>query len=150
MADEASETSGWGEIPHGTFCWTEIASSNTEKCKAFYTNVFGWKFQESKAATDGFAYHEYSTGGDQPAGGLYEITPEMCGPGQPLPPPHFMTYIGVDDVDESAKLAVELGGTVIMEPSEIPNTGRFAVIKDPTGAVFSTFKMVQGGHHGGV
>ncbi len=149
MADDASEMAGWGNIPHGTFCWTEIASTDAEQCKAFYNNVFGWKFKDSKAVTDGFAYHEYSTpGSDYPAGGLYEITPEMCAPGQPLPPPHFMTYVGVDDVDENAKLAVELGGKVIKEPDDIPNTGRFAIIQDPTGAVFSTFKMAKGGHNG--
>jgi predicted enzyme related to lactoylglutathione lyase len=104
MAQEASEMAGYAGPKPGTFCWTEIASSDAEKAKAFYTEVFGWKFQDSKAATDGFAYHEYSTGAEYPAGGLYEITPEMC-PEGPLPPPHFMTYIAVDDVDENAKLA---------------------------------------------
>jgi len=149
MAEQASEMAEWGGIPHGSFCWTEIASSDAEKCKAFYTNVFGWKFQDSEAVTDGFAYHEYMTpGGDYPAGGLYELSAEMCAPGQPVPPPHFMTYIGVDDVDENAKRAVELGGKVMHGPADIPNTGRFAVIQDPTGAVFSIFKMAEGGHNG--
>jgi hypothetical protein len=145
MAQEASEMAGYAGPQHGTFCWTEIASSDAEKAKAFYTEVFGWKFQDSKAATDGFAYHEYYTGDEYPTGGLYEITPEMC-PEGPLPPPHFMTYIAVDDVDENAKLATELGGTIIKEPSDIPNTGRFAIIQDPTGAVFATFKMQEGQH----
>ncbi|MBK8467059.1 MAG: VOC family protein [Chloracidobacterium sp.] len=147
MAEQASEMAEWGGIPHGTFCWTEIAGNDAEKCKAFYTNVFGWKFQDSKAV-DGFAYHEYSTGGDYPAGGLYEIIPEMCAPGQPVPPPHFMTYVGVDDVDENAKLAVELGATIINGPLDVPNVGRMCIIQDPTGAIFSTFKMAEGGHNG--
>lgn len=148
MAEQASEMAEWGGIPHGSFCWTEIASSDAEKCKAFYTNVFGWKFQDSKAATDGFAYHEYTTGGEYPAGGLYELTPGMFGEGVPIPPPHFMTYVAVDDVDENAKLVVELGGTVVREPDDIPNTGRFAILQDPTGAMFCTFKMAEGGHNG--
>ena len=59
-----------------------------------------------------------------------------------------MTYIAVDDVDENAKRAVELGGTVIKAPDDIPNTGRFAIIADPTGAMFSIFKMAEGGHNG--
>lgn len=145
MAQEASEMAGFAGPQPGTFCWTEIASSDAEKCKAFYANVFGWKFQDSNASTDGFAYHEYSTPGeDYPAGGLYAITSEMFPGG--APPPHFLSYIAVDDVDENAKKAVELGGTVIKEPSDIPNTGRFAIIQDPTGAMFATFKM--GGHNG--
>ncbi len=145
MSQEASEMAGYAGPGHGEFCWTEIASTDSAKCMEFYTNVFGWTFKVSDATDGGFAYNEYSTGGDYPAGGLYQITPEMCAPGEPLPPPHFMTYIAVDDVDENAKRAVELGGKVIKEPSDIPNTGRFAIIADPTGAMFATFKMAHGG-----
>jgi hypothetical protein len=141
MSQEASEMAAFAGPGHGDFCWTEIASNDADQAKAFYTNVFGWIFQDSNASTDGFAYHEFSTGGGYPAGGLYQITPEMCPEGEAPPPPHFLTYIAVDDVDENAKLAVELGGKVIKEPMDIPNTGRFAIIADPSGAMFSTFKM---------
>jgi uncharacterized protein len=141
MSQEASEMAAQAGPGHGEFCWTEIASTDAAKCKEFYTNVFGWKFQESNVSDGAFAYHEFSTGGEFHAGGLYEITPEMCGEGEQLPPPHFMTYIGVDDVDEYARQAAELGGTIIREPMDIPNTGRFAMIADPTGAMFSIFKM---------
>jgi uncharacterized protein len=136
MAQEASQMAG---PQTGSFCWTEIASSDAEKCKAFYSNVFGWKFKESKATEGAFTYHEFYTDGDYPSGGLYEISREMFGEGEP--PPHFLTYVAVDDVDENAKLAVELGGTIIKEPMDIPNTGRFAIIQDPTGAMIATFKM---------
>ena len=139
MSQEASEMAAFAGPGHGDFCWTEIASNDADQAKSFYTNVFGWKFQDSDASTDGFAYHEFSTGGDYPAGGLYQITPEMFPAG--MPPPHFLAYIAVNDVDESAKMAVELGGKVIKEPMEIPNTGRFAIIADPSGAMFATFKM---------
>lgn len=150
MSDQPQEAAGFAGPSHGEFCWTEIASNDAVKCMDFYKNVFGWTFNVSQA-TGGFAYHEYSTGGGYPAGGVYEITPEMCPDGAPLPPPHFMTYIAVDSVDESAKLAAELGGTVIKEPDNIPNTGRFAIIVDPTGAMFSLFTMDEtagGDHHG--
>ena len=148
MAQEASEKAEFAGLRHGSFCWTEIASSDAEKCKEFYSNVFGWKFQGSNAATDGFAYHEFMAGSaDYPAGGLYELSAGLCGDG-PLPPPHFMTYIAVDDVDASAEKAQSLGGTVLKAPDEIPNVGRFAIIQDPSGAVFATFKMAAGGHHG--
>ncbi len=147
MSEEGA-AEGFAGPSHGSFCWTEIATSDAKKCMDFYTNVFGWKFQMNEAVSDGFAYNEYSTGGDYPAGGLYELTPGMFGEGVPLPPPHFMTYIAVDDVDENAKLVTELGGTVVKEPDDIPNTGRFAILQDPTGAMFCTFKMAEGGHNG--
>ena len=147
MAQEASEKAESTGLRHGSFCWTEIASSDAEKCKEFYLNVFGWKFKDSDA-TDGFAYHEFKTGNSEyPAGGLYQPSAEMFPDGN-VPPPHFMTYVAVDDVDTNAKQARELGGTVLREPSDIPNVGRFAIIQDPSGAVFATFKMAEGGHHG--
>ncbi len=141
MAQEASEMAGFAGPKAGTFCWTEIASTNAAACKDFYSNVFGWKFQDSEAVTDGFAYHEFSTGTDYPAGGLYEISHAICGEGE-LPPPHHLNYVAVDDVDASAKLAAELGGTIIKGPMDIPNTGRFAIIRDPTGGIIATFKMI--------
>lgn len=150
MSEEIQEAGGYAGPGHGEFCWTEIASNDAAKCMEFYSNVFGWKFTVSQA-TDGFAYHEYTTGGGYPTGGLYQITPEMCPDGETLPPPHFMTYIAVDSVDESATLAAELGGTIIKAPDNIPNTGRFAIIADPTGAMFSLFTMdatASGGQHG--
>ena len=132
----------------GSFCWTEIASNDAAKCKEFYSNVFGWNFKSDQHDGSPFVYHEFSLGGGYPAGGLYELSAEMCVEGGVLPPPHFMSYIAVDDVDASASDAKELGGKVISEPMDIPNVGRFAIIEDPTGAKFSVFKMKEGGHHG--
>jgi hypothetical protein len=48
-----------------------------------------------------------------------------------------MTYFGVDDCDAVAALAAELGGEVSVEPYDVPQIGRTAVIGDPHGAVFS-------------
>lgn len=129
--------------PHGSFCWTEIASSDSRACIEFYTNVFGWKFQESQSGSPGMEYTEYSTGDPYPAGGLYQIDPQFFG--GHAPPPHIMNYVAVDNVDASAERAVELGGTIINGPMDIPNVGRMAIIKDPTGATLSLFAMGGGG-----
>ncbi|MEP6850906.1 MAG: VOC family protein [Acidobacteriota bacterium] len=142
MAEAASEMVGQHVPKHGEFVWTEIASNDAEKCKAFYTAVFGWKFKESTSASDseggGMKYDEFSTVSDHPAGGLYQIDPKWFG--EMVPPPHFMTYVAVDDVDENAKFAAEIGGTIIRGPMDIPNVGRMAIIQDPTGAMIATFK----------
>ena len=138
MAEEHNEMAGQAMPAHGDFVWTEIATNDAEKCIEFYKNVFGWKFQVSNASNEGMDYREFSTAGDAPVGGLYEINPEWFG-GNP-PPPHFMTYVAVDNVDENAEFAVELGGKV-HKTMDIPNVGRIAVIEDPTGGVFTTFRM---------
>jgi predicted enzyme related to lactoylglutathione lyase len=45
--------------------------------------------------------------------------------------------VTVDDVDATARTALQLGGKVLMGPQDIPNVGRFCVIQDPQGAVIS-------------
>jgi predicted enzyme related to lactoylglutathione lyase len=143
MSEEATEMAGMAGPSPGSFCWTEIATTDAAKSKEFFKNVFGWEFSESNAG--GMEYNEFSIGGGYPAGGLYEINAEWFG-GNP-PPPHFMTYIAVENVDENAKLAAELGGK-LHKTVDIPNVGRMAIIEDPTGAMFATFTMQEGGHHG--
>jgi predicted enzyme related to lactoylglutathione lyase len=51
-----------------------------------------------------------------------------------------MIYLQVSDCDAATAKAKELGARVYMEPMTLEKTGRFAVIADPTGAVFSLFE----------
>lgn len=134
------------EMPkHGDFCWTEIATNNLETCKSFYANVFGWEMKQSKEMGEAFVYQEFSaTANGFPMGGMYELTAEMCGGNEP-PPPHFINYISVDNVDESASKAFELGGKIVAPPMDIPNVGRFALIQDPTGANVAFITLKEGG-----
>lgn len=138
MAEQASEMAGWPLPKHGEFVWTEVASNDADKCQSFYENVFGWKFHSGGNGAPGMDYREFATGGDNPVGGLYQINPEWFG-GNP-PPPHFMIYVAVDDVDETARLAGELGAKV-HKTIDIPNVGRMSIIEDPTGAMIAAFRM---------
>ena len=54
-------------------------------------------------------------------------------------PPHWLVYVGCDDVDATASRAAELGGTALLEPTDVPGVGRLAVLQDPQGAVFGIF-----------
>ena len=118
---------------HGAFCWNELATTDAGAAKKFYTELLGWKLQESQAA--GMAYSEIIVG-DQHVGGLYQLTAE-----QGNVPSHWMAYVAVDDVDAAAARVAELGGKVVMPPTDIPNVGRFCVINDPTGAALSLIKL---------
>jgi predicted enzyme related to lactoylglutathione lyase len=135
MSDNEHEMAGWPTPSQGEFVWSEIAAADADKAQSFYENVFGWTFQKSNAA--GMDYREFIVGGDRPAGGLYQIDPAFFG-GNP-PPPHWMIYVAVDDVDANAELARELGATV-HKVMDVPNVGRMAIIQDPAGAMFATFR----------
>ncbi len=115
---------------HGDFLWHELATPDTEAAKSFYTKLLGWECRQVPMQTG-----EYSvwTKKDSEHGGMLK----MEGPEWANIPPHWMLYIHVNDVDQSASEAKTLGGSVEVPPTDIPDVGRFCVIKDPTGAVLS-------------
>ena len=126
---------------HGTFCWSEIATTDLGKARPFYENVFGWRFDKSENTGEEMEYFEFSSSGESyPDAALYEMKPEMFGGSTP-PPAHIALYVAVDDVDASVAKATELGGTLHFGPYEIPKVGRFAIVADPTGANISIITL---------
>ena len=124
---------------HGTFCWNELSTNNVEAAKNFYTGLLGWTLHDSKSA--GMNYIEIEAAG-QRIGGMYQQSPETGGP----MPPNWMAYVAVDDVDAAVARVADLGGQVRFGPMDIPNVGRFAVISDPAGAVFSIITLSSPRH----
>lgn len=120
---------------HGEFCWTEIASTNLEACKSFYKNVFGLEMQKSPNTVEAFEYAEFNLANQYPMGGMYQISAEMFG--EHLPPPHFLSYISVEDVDETTSQAFDLGARIIKPTMDVPNVGKMSIIEDPTGAMIA-------------
>ena len=69
-----------------------------------------------------------------------QLMPEMVG----SVPPHWIGYVAVPSVDDTAKQAESLGGKVLTAPMDIPDVGRFAVISDPQGAAIAIFTPKEG------
>ena len=122
-------------ITTGTFVWNEIGTTDTESAKKFYMGLFDWKTREMDMGPNGI-YTIFQNGGKD-IGGLYKMKAQQTQMGVT---PHWLTYVGVDDVDASAQKAEKLGGRVLVPPTDIPETGRFAVLTDPTGAAFAIYK----------
>lgn len=136
MSDQATKERK--ELPrHGQICWTEIATTDLDKIDSFYTEIFGWNIKKDNNPV--FEYRHFDDGGDADVGGMYEMNAEMFG--GHAPPPHFLTYIAVDDVDKTVDRIKTLGGGVIREPLDIPETGRMAVVTDPAGATFALIRL---------
>jgi predicted enzyme related to lactoylglutathione lyase len=123
----------------GEFCWDELLTRDTAQAKKFYTQLFGWSSTEIDMGPAG-TYTLFKTPGTEndptamDPGGMMQIPS-----GAPYPP-FWLHYVAVNDVDASARKVTELGGQVMMQPTDIPNVGRFAVGFDPTGAAFALFK----------
>ena len=118
----------------GTFCWNELMTRDTAAAGKFYSELIGWNPTDS--GMPGMHYTIFKAG-DKQAAGMMAMPSDV--PAQV--PAHWMAYITVDDVDGVAKKAGELGGTVLVQPQDIPNVGRFCVIQDPTGAAVGLLQM---------
>lgn len=127
---------------HGEFCWTEIATTNLEANHKFYEQLFGWNIKKSDNPNVEMDYREFGIKDGKNLGGMYELNEKMCGEG-PIPPPHFMNYIAVDNADDTARQVFELGGRIVNPPMDIPNVGRMCVVQDPSGATFSIIQLIQ-------
>ncbi len=133
MADQGA--AGQMAMPkHGEICWNELSTTDTEVCKSFYSELFGWKYRESDSTE--MQYTEMTQDDGAPFGGMYNQTAEMAGI-----PPHWMSYIAVDDIDASLVKAEELGGNIVVPATDIPETGRFGVITDPSGAAIAMITL---------
>ena len=119
----------------GTFCWVDLATTDPAGAKAFYGELFGWEAEDMPAGEAGI-YTMLRLGGDDVAA-LYELDPERRAQGIP---PHWFHYVSVEDADATAARARELGGTVFGEAFDVLDSGRMAVIQDPTGAVFGAWQ----------
>jgi uncharacterized protein len=119
----------------GTFCWIELLAHNDVKAREFYSQLFGWTSKVEMMETG--SYTIFMKDGVQVAG-LMRMPSEWSSM-----PPVWGTYFAVSDCDASASLVSSLGGKVLVQPRDIPQVGRFAVLQDPQGAIFSIITMLK-------
>jgi uncharacterized protein len=111
----------------GSLGWNELATGDVARARDFYTALFGWRAEVMNVGMEYTVFH-----GDQgPLAGAFALTPEMEGM-----PTCWMPYFAVADPDGDAAKAGSLGATVLKEPADIPGIGRFAMLRDPQGAMF--------------
>lgn len=113
----------------GAFIWSELATSDLDASKSFYTAVFGWGWGGSPT------YAEAQVGGRTIAG----VMPRPASLPEEVPD-NWLVYFGANEVAEDTKRAVALGGTVLVEPTDIPGMGRFSVLADSQGAAFGLYR----------
>jgi predicted enzyme related to lactoylglutathione lyase len=121
-----------GYIP-GVPCWIDTSQPDPDAALAFYAGVFGWEFEDVMPdGSDAKYFIGRIRGGDVAAvGSIPEGAPPLA---------MWNTYIWVDNADETARKAREAGGAVAMEPFDVLDAGRMAVLTDPEGAVFCAWQ----------
>jgi len=119
---------------HGQFVWYELTTPDIDAARKFYPPITGWGTQSFDKD-----YTMWTNNG-VPFAGLFRLGADQREQGIP---PNWMPYVESNNVDETARLATSLGGSVVHGPEDIPNTGRCAVVQDPQGATFGIYKSVR-------
>ena len=114
---------------HGSFSWSELITADPEQARAFSSRLFGWT-TEAMDMPEG-AYHVIKVGGTS-MGGIMATPPGAAGM-----PPMWGCYVTVDNVDDTVRQCVQLGGSVLVPVMDVPGVGRMAVIRDPAGAALN-------------
>ena len=123
----------------GHFIWHELFSPDLEASKKFYGGLFGWNFATTPMPSGEGSYTTISVG-DRPVAGLMDLA-MIQGEGAP---PHWMPYVSIANIDESAAAAKANGGSVAVEPMSIEGIGRMTVIGDPQNGHSSCIDFTPG------
>jgi predicted enzyme related to lactoylglutathione lyase len=124
----------------GAFCWADLGTTDAAAAQEFYTGLFGWE-AEPLPAGEGGVYVMFRLGGRDVAA-LYEMGDSE----RDQLSAHWSSYVSVEDVEQSAARATELEATIVAEPFDVMDSGRMAVLRDPTGA---HLHLWQPGRHAG-
>jgi predicted enzyme related to lactoylglutathione lyase len=116
---------------HGRFIWHELMTGDPAGAEQFYRGVVGWGTQ---ASATGMPDYTIWTANEVPIGGMMKLTADAAAMGAP---PSWTAYIEVDDADATIEQAKSLGASVIVGPHTADKVGRFAILRDPAGAVFA-------------
>jgi hypothetical protein len=119
----------------GTFCWPELATTDQKGAVAFYRALFGWEVNEQPIGPTEM-YSMFTLGGKS-IGAAYSMRAEERQQGVP---PHWGSYVSVADADAAAKRAQELGAKVLAPAFDVMDSGRMAILQDPTGGVFMVWQ----------
>jgi uncharacterized protein len=122
------------EMPpaEGVFVWDELGTTDVDAAQRFYEAVFGWTATDMGAEYGGYRIFNTASSENGVAGLMALPDASM--------PPFWQPYVAVDDPDATVAKAKELGGALRLEPMDVPEVGRIAVLADPQGATFGVIK----------
>jgi uncharacterized protein len=120
----------------GVPCWIDTSQPDPAAAADFYSKLFGWEVEDVMPPdAPGEYFMARIRGLDVGAvGSIPEGAPQVA---------TWNTYIWVDDADETAAKVRDAGGSVVMEPFDVMDAGRMAVVTDPEGAMFMLWQANQ-------
>jgi predicted enzyme related to lactoylglutathione lyase len=122
----------------GTPSWAELDTTDETGALSFYSALFGWEDDPQEITPDWY-YHMQRLNGLE-AASMYRQSDEER---EQNVPSHWNLYFTVTNVDETAEIVKQNGGTVVFGPMDVFEAGRMAFCQDPQGAYFAIWQANQ-------
>jgi hypothetical protein len=116
------------------FVHVELATTDHDKAKSFYSQLFNWKLQDMPMG-DGVTYTMIEPDGGTGGGMMKQLSPGA--------PSAWLAYVDVDDIKEATAKAKSLGANIKRDVTEVPGMGWFSVLADPTGAMLGLWQAAK-------
>jgi predicted enzyme related to lactoylglutathione lyase len=120
------------DAPIGAPCWIDLGTTDPERSRAFYSDLFGWTVVDPGPDYGGYA--NFAKDGVQVAGSMQTETNG------------WSVYLAVADAAATCDAAAAHGGAVVMPAMEVQRLGSMAMVADPGGSVVGLW---QPGEHRG-
>ncbi|GAF47745.1 hypothetical protein RW1_044_00920 [Rhodococcus wratislaviensis NBRC 100605] len=117
--------------PLGTPTWIDLGIPDLDRAMTFYRSVFGWEFDVGPEE-----YGRYTMcllGGKK-------VAALMPNPDENATEFWWNVYLATDDLEATVARSADAGGTLLMEPMDIADQGRMAMVRDPSGAQFGLWQ----------
>jgi len=118
------------------FCWNDLATTNVAAAKEFYSKSFGWTFSDHQIGDTTYSMVKC---GDKEIAGIWQIPQDQ----ESHIPPHWMSYILVDNLLNSIDTVKKHGATIKVPVTQAGEFGQFAIITDPTGAHVAIWESLR-------
>jgi predicted enzyme related to lactoylglutathione lyase len=113
----------------GTIGWADLTVPDADGIRDFYAAVTGW-VPQALSMGDYADYVMTAPTSSTPIAGVCHARGTNAGL-----PPVWLVYISVTDLDASLAACIERGGVVVTGPKNGGGGSRYAVIRDPAGAM---------------
>jgi len=117
----------------GVPCWIDLTPPDPDAAAAFYGGLFGWSSTDVMPAGAPGRYLMARLHGE-------DVAAIGSAPDGVDAAPAWTNYVLVTDADATAARAREAGGAVVVAPFDVGDSGRMALIADPTGAVLGLWQ----------
>lgn len=126
----------------GEFCWTDLGTTDVAGARKFYQSIFGAKVMDVPMGIGDAKYSILQVDGKDTCA-IYPMQDEQR---KMNAAPFWLPFVSVDNVDKTVKKSKAAGGKLGLGPIDVMDSGRMAIIIDPTGAAVAIW---QAGTHKG-